>query len=225
MIRRQNKNRLCGSLFFYWFSRITPFLMAALCGGVSRHFLRSDDRDPLFSQFFRECALLCEAHRASFLSLQPVLSPAQQAEIALEALDTIWDSWAQTEENTDLAALYSRERQFALSHRMKVCAVETPPRLLPPLALSSCKGYIRDTLSAVGETLVRGRRVPVGALPPGADFFRYQRRVSPNAESLPFHLVVQRRIDALGCDYRFEIAPHPVEALRRRDRDETGIGR
>lgn len=106
----------------------------------------------------------------------------------------------------------------------KVCAVETPPRLLPPLALSSCKGYIRDTLSAVGETLVRGRRVPVGALPPGADFFRY-RRVSPNAELLPFHLVVQRRIDALGCDYRFEIAPHPVEALRRRDRDETGIGR
>ena len=47
----------------------------------------------------------------------------------------------------------------------------------------------------------------------------------PDVDALPSHRVVSALIDKTGYDYRYEIAEHPIEALRDRTRDHTAVGR
>lgn len=91
--------------------------------------------------------------------------------------------------------------------------------------LRTNKGYIRDVLSGIGLTLRRGERLPVGALPAGADFFRYQQRLNADLPAVPSHAVVTAHILKTGHDFRSELAPHPVEMLRDRAVDQVIVGR
>ena len=87
------------------------------------------------------------------------------------------------------------------------------------------KGYLRDLILRLGSSLSRGEYVAVGELPAGAPLFRYQHRLLPDIDALPSHLVVQALIEKTGYDYRYEIAEHPIEALRDRTHDHTAVGR
>ena len=84
---------------------------------------------------------------------------------------------------------------------------------------------MRDAVRQAGLTAVGNKYLPVSSLPREADFFRYQRRVLPSGPQVPSHAVIQRRIGSAGTDYRFEIAPHPIPALRNRQEDDTRLGR
>lgn len=95
----------------------------------------------------------------------------------------------------------------------------------PCFHFQPCKGYLRELAQHAGQTLSRGAFAAVGELPDGAPFFRYQRRLIPNAAALPSHAVVRAVIEKTGADYRYELAPHPVEALRDRTDDSTEVGR
>lgn len=95
----------------------------------------------------------------------------------------------------------------------------------PPLILQPNKGYIRGALRMVGVTLRRGQRLPVGVLPNGADFFRYQKRMNPDVMRVPSHAVVAEHIRRTGQDFRVELAPHPVELMRNRAVDQVRVGR
>jgi len=77
----------------------------------------------------------------------------------------------------------------------------------------------------VGVTLRRGQRLPVGVLPNGADFFRYQKRMNPDVMRVPSHAVVAEHIRRTGQDFRVELAPHPVELMRNRAVDQVRVGR
>ena len=100
-----------------------------------------------------------------------------------------------------------------------------PPAPAPCFEFKPAKGYLRDLLLRSGRTLSRGEDIPVGELPDGAPLFRYQRRMLPDVDALPSHRVVSALIDKTGYDYRYEIAEHPIEALRDRTRDHTAVGR
>ena len=127
-------------------------------------------------------------------------------------------------------ALARAERQTGILltkelRHAKISDEALPPAPEPCFEFKPAKGYLRDLILRSGRTLSRGEDIPVGELPDGAPLFRYQRRMLPDIDALPSHHVVSALIDKTGYDYRYEIAEHPIEALRDRTHDHTAVGR
>ena len=76
-----------------------------------------------------------------------------------------------------------------------------------------------ERVGAVAETFI------VNNLSPEADFFKYQGIVNADLNDVESHAIIERVIRQNGEDYRFEIAPNPVPALRDRKADNTDVGR
>lgn len=88
------------------------------------------------------------------------------------------------------------------------------------------KEYIRRVLDeTIEDTAERENVVSIHDLPDDADYFHYQRAVCPRAAAVPSHRVIEDFIAERGEDYRYEDAPHPVEALRDRKKDNTKLAR
>ena len=49
--------------------------------------------------------------------------------------------------------------------------------------------------------------------------------MNPSPEIVPSHIVIDTHIKGYGKDYRFEVAPNPIEQLRDRRCDNTKVGR
>ena len=95
-----------------------------------------------------------------------------------------------------------------------------------PLRLTGNIEYVRDVLSgSVWLTALRESWTNLCDLSPDADFFRYQAIVNDDIQDVASHAVVERLIRREGEDYRFEVAPNPIPALRDRRRDNTSVGR
>ena len=94
------------------------------------------------------------------------------------------------------------------------------------LTLGTNKEYVRDILErTISLTGNRDDYIDVYNLPSDADFFNYQRLVIPSENDVPSHLVIEKAIDKLGKDYRYEDKKNPVKELQDRKSDNTTIGR
>ena len=80
-------------------------------------------------------------------------------------------------------------------------------------------------LGTVDLTACRESYARVGALEPETDFFRYQKHVNHDLDSVVSHRVIDQHIRRFGEDYRFETAPNPIAALRDRKQDNVDVGR
>ena len=184
--------------------------------------------DPDAQALLAEIACVAQGHATRFACLQPGMPPLRRALWAQYTCAFLFYSRAETEMEPNLRASLEAARDHACNQLRKLSELAGDPALpeFPaPLALGHSKGCVRDTLEYLGETAKRTGYAPVGSLAPGADFFRYQRRVCGDENAVPSHRIIRRMIEKRGSDDRFEIAPHPVEALRSRTRDNTHIAR
>ena len=95
-----------------------------------------------------------------------------------------------------------------------------------PLPLTGNIEYVRGILGGtVCNTALREDWTNVNDLSPRADFFKYQGIVNADVNDVESHAIIQRVIQRDGEDYRFEVAPNPVPALRDRRVDNTDVGR
>ena len=95
-----------------------------------------------------------------------------------------------------------------------------------PLLLTGNVDYVRAVLGGtVCDTALREDWTNVNNLSPEADFFKYQGIVNVDLNDVESHAIIERVIRRDGEDYRFEIAPNPVPALRDRKADNTDVGR
>ena len=95
-----------------------------------------------------------------------------------------------------------------------------------PLPLTGNIEYVRQVLGGtVCNTALREDWTSVNDLSPRADFFKYQGIVNQDLNDVESHTIIQRLIGRDGEDYRFEVAPNPVPALRDRSSDNTDVGR
>jgi hypothetical protein len=63
-------------------------------------------------------------------------------------------------------------------------------------------------------------------LPENHTFFMYQDKINHDVNAVESHLVIDRHQKMMkGEDYRAEVKPHAVEALRNRKIDNTTIAR
>lgn len=214
---------------------MTPILLCAVLDAQQRFFLHAAERtgDALARALYLELSWIAASHHGQVFSMLPSRKPLETLFFTQYAEAYIYDSLAKDEELPFLRQFFLEERENEMAHLKKITrCMEKSGAPLPILAadpprlrLGPNKGYIRDVLQNVGITALRERLTPVGELPNGADFFRYQQRVCPHPREIPSHLAVARVIEAYGEDYRFEIAPHPIELLRDRRQDHTEIGR
>lgn len=94
------------------------------------------------------------------------------------------------------------------------------------LAFRSTKDYVRSVIEdTVNNTAHRESYINLNKLDDNADFFKLQKQVNANVKMVPSHEVIEAHIDKCGCDYRYENAPNPIEALRDRKSDNTSTGR
>ena len=95
-----------------------------------------------------------------------------------------------------------------------------------PLRLESNIPYVRNILGGtVNNTALREDYVDVSTLPEDSDYARYQCYVNCPTENVVSHTFIQKYMDKNRRDYRFETAPHPVEALRSRIKDNYTLSR
>lgn len=55
--------------------------------------------------------------------------------------------------------------------------------------------------------------------------FWFQNKVNHDINLVASHVVIDKHKTVKGEDYRWEMAPHPVESLRNRKEDNSSIGR
>ncbi len=94
------------------------------------------------------------------------------------------------------------------------------------LKLGTNKEYVRDVLERT--VLLTGDRqsyIDIMRLKPNADFFLYQEEVVPTEEIVPSHLVINKAIEKLGQDYRYQDKQNPVKELQNRKKDNFTLGR
>lgn len=95
-----------------------------------------------------------------------------------------------------------------------------------PLSLHENIEYVRRILGdTVQFTSVKEEYYKVNELPDDADFFKYQNIINPNVDIVPSHKTIEEYIRHYGMDYRYQVAPSPVEELRNRRVDNTTVGR
>jgi hypothetical protein len=95
-----------------------------------------------------------------------------------------------------------------------------------PLSLHENIDYVRSILkNTVQFTGDKEDYIRVEKLPDDANFFKWQKLTNPKTDIVPSHNVIEKRICRAGKDYRFEVAPNPVEELRSRTKDNTTVGR
>lgn len=95
----------------------------------------------------------------------------------------------------------------------------------PLLSFHENKDYIREVLKSVRLTSVKEGYLPVDFLPQNADFFKYQKIVCPDELKVPSHAFMNSYIKKKGRDLRYELKPHPVDALRDRTADNASVAR
>lgn len=95
-----------------------------------------------------------------------------------------------------------------------------------PLRLESNIDYVREVLaSTVYNTAVREDYADTRELAQHDTFAEYQHAVNTPQKNVMSHAFLQQYIGEHGQDYRFETAPHPVEALQDRAKDNVSVGR
>lgn len=86
--------------------------------------------------------------------------------------------------------------------------------------------YVREVIKNTASlTALEETYVPVCSLPCDSRFFKYQNIVNKNVDCVPSHFVIDEYICRNGMDYRYEIAPNPLENLRNRKCDNVCVGR
>lgn len=94
------------------------------------------------------------------------------------------------------------------------------------LELSPNIEYVRKIITTTtGNTQKKSDVVGLHQLPKNDDFFWYQARVNGNVNSVASHRVISEYIQKHGHDYRFEVAPNPLQVLRNRQCDNTSLAR
>jgi len=99
----------------------------------------------------------------------------------------------------------------------------TFPKLLK---FQDTRDYVRNILAEQLElTADKEDLKNVHDLPENHTFFWYQQKVNHDINSVASHKVIYEHQKMKGEDYRSEVAPHPVEALRNRKSDNVTIAR
>ena len=139
-----------------------------------------------------------------------------------EHIKTIWEDHFYME-----VAHLKKASDLLKKYEKKIYTDVIPnPEFPKLLKFGENKEYIRKviestvTLTSDGEDYIESTELPSDSL-----FFRQQRTLNSDTETVPSHDVIVRSIKKLGKDYRYQDKPHPIPELDNRKKDNTTVGR
>ncbi len=193
----------------------------------------------LARKLYMEIALVEEEHVTQYESLMDPNGTWLEMLLWHEYCECyLYWSCYKTETDPEIKRLWETYLDFEIGHLHKAAEllkkyegkeveeVIKDPTFPAPLSLHENIEYVRKILGeTVQYTSKREDYVRVRDLPEDADFFRWQKTIQPTSQMTPSHCVIENFIRRRGADYRFQVAPSPVEELRNRRQDNTTVGR
>ena len=188
---------------------------------------------------YREIGMIEEQHVSQYGSLMDV-NCTWYENLVMHQYTECYLYWScyETETNEKIRRIWQQLFEMELSHLHKAVdllrkkeqkdyqQVVGEGTFPAPLRLESNIDHVRSILAeTVNLTACRESYAHINDLERDADFFCYQQKVNANAEDVESHSVIERHIRKFGKDYRFELAPNPIEALRDREHDNVEVGR
>ena len=196
-------------------------------------------KNDLGRKLYAEIAMIEEAHVTQYESLKdPTLTWLEQW-----VMHEYCECWLYYSAMQDDCEEYIK-KIWAEHFKMEVCHLKTAVKMLKKyehksfedlcgtgefpklLKLGENKEYIRRVLG--GTIMLTGDNLDykdVHRLPDDHQYFDYQKFMSGDPERNPSHLVIQKAIDRLGKDFRYQDSEHPVKELRSRTKDNVNIAR
>ena len=200
-------------------------------------------KNDLGRKLYAEIAMIEEAHVSQYESLKdPNLSWLEQwvmheycecwlyySAMQDESVDYIKKIWAEhfKMEVSHLKTAAKLLKKYENKTFESVCGTGEFPQLLK---LGGNKEYIRkvlaETINLTADNTVKvdGYK-EVKKLPDEHRYFDYQNFMSGDPDRNPSHLVIQKAIERLGQDYRYQDKEHPVKELRNRKSDNVYVAR
>ncbi|MDE7453302.1 MAG: hypothetical protein K2N22_02720 [Clostridia bacterium] len=200
-------------------------------------------KNELGRKLYAEIAMIEEAHVTQYESLKdPTLSWLEQWVMHEYTECWLYYSAMQDESNEYIKKIWSEHFKMEVSHLKaaakllkkfenktfeSVCGTGEFPKLLK---LGGNKDYVRKVLQSTiqltaDNTDAKPDYKEIKKIPDSHRFFDYQKYMSGNPEKNPSHLVIQKAIERLGKDYRYQDSEHPVKELRSREKDNVHIAR
>lgn len=196
-------------------------------------------KNDLGRKLYAEIAMIEEAHVTQYESLKdPTMTWLQQW--VLHEYCECWLYYSAMEDESDEAI----RKIWSEHYKMEISHLKTAIRLLKKyeqtsyecvigngefpklLKLGGNKDYIRRVLgSTVTLTADNMDYKDIKRLPEDHQFFDYQKFMSGDPAKNPSHLVIEKAIEKLGKDYRYQDSDHPVKELRSREKDNVNIAR
>lgn len=190
-------------------------------------------------KLYQEIALIEEEHVTQYESLTDANSTYLEKLLWHEYCECyLYWSCCVSETDEYVKKIWEENLQYEIAHLHKAVELlkkyenKNYDEVIPngefpaPLTLKENVEYVRKILgNTVQYTSVKEDYLKINALQSDADFFRFQNIIAPTDDIVPSHIVIEEFIRRYGRDYRFEIAPNPVEELRNRRKDNVSVGR
>lgn len=199
-------------------------------------------KNDLGRKLYAEIAMIEEAHVTQYESLKdPNMSWLEQW--VLHEYCECWLYYSAMEDETDEAI----KKIWSEHYKMEVCHLKIAAKMLKKfenesyekvvgtgefpklLKLGSNKDYVRRVLGST-VTLTADNTADnmdykdIKRIADGHRYFEYQSFMG-DPQRDPAHLVIQKAIDRMGKDYRYQDSEHPVKELRNRTCDNVKIAR
>ncbi|MDO4741334.1 MAG: hypothetical protein Q4A66_11750, partial [Eubacteriales bacterium] len=195
-------------------------------------------QNDLGRRLYQEIGMIEEQHVSQYEALMDASTTWLECMLMHEYVECyLYWSCRETETDPYIQTIWSRHLEQEIAHLHKAAQllerfegkhwnqVIPEPAFPAPLRLESNIPYVRSVLTTVQNTYKDQSPVPVQTLEGADPFFAYQQIVHGESDCAASHEVITCAISKLGCDYRFETAPHPVRELQDRKQDNTRIGR
>jgi len=190
-------------------------------------------------QLYQEIAMIEEQHVTHYGSLLDPNCTWLENLVLHEYMECyLYYSFAQDEVDSYIKSIWEMHFDQEVAHLHKAAELLSkyenkqwqqviPGGKFPKLLkFHDTRDYVRKVL---GEQILltanRENYIPVQDLPKDHEYFFYQDKVNYDVHTVSSHLVIESHQDQYNTDYRYESAPHPVEALRNRVVDNTEIAR
>ncbi len=195
-------------------------------------------KNDLGRRLYQEIAMIEEQHVSQYEALMDPTTTCLECMLMHEYVECyLYWSCMETETDAYIREIWTMHFEQEIAHLHKAAQLleqfegKTWHQVIPdaafpaPLRLESNIPYVRSVLGTVQNTYKGADVVPVQSLEVSDPFFAYQGIVHESTDTCASHAVVEKTIRKLGCDYRYETAPHPVCELQCRTQDNTQIGR
>lgn len=190
-------------------------------------------------QLYQEIAMIEEEHVTQYGSLLDPTATWLENLLLHEYTECyLYYSFYQDEVDPHIKSIWEMHLHQEIAHLHKAAALlaqyenkqwqqvipgGTFPKLLK---FQDTRDYLRKILAEQIE-LTGDKEIlkNVNDLPDSHTFFWYQDKVNHKIEAVPSHRVIYEHQKVKGEDYRAEVKPNPVEAMRDRTKDNVTIAR